>query len=449
MPRLAEASLDARAVGFAAGLALLAGVIVGAYPVAVLLRRDQAPALGDGERTIGAGRRTQTLRGAFVVAEFALSLPVLAAAGLLLNSFLRLQQVEPGFDPSQILSLRISLPTARYSGDSAISAYWGHALPLLRQVPGVLAAGLGSAMPPDDQGNSDNNFDLIDRPVPPGGAQPISPWPTVTSEYFSALGVRLLDGRLFSPADTANAPPVVVVSRGWAEHYYPGESAVGRQLISGGCTSCPPTTIIGVVDNVKYASLSGNTDAVYDPLTAGWFRDVGLFVHTGAPAEVLDRVRAVLKSVDPEIPLDDAMPMEERLYASVAQPRHWMALIGGFAAMALLLAAVGIFGMLSYTVRNRRREIGVRMALGAHQGAVVVMIVRRGMGHALLGAGIGLAVALAGTRWLSSTLFDISATDPPTLIAVTLLLLAVALIACWLPARRAAAIDPVEAIRLE
>jgi ABC-type antimicrobial peptide transport system permease subunit len=175
-----------------------------------------------------------------------------------------------------------------------------------------------------------------------------------------------------------------------------------------------------------------------------------LFVRTaGPPAEVLDRVRAALRSVDPDVPLDDTAPMEDRVYRSVAQPRNWMVLLSGFATTALLLAGVGIFGMLSYTVRARRREIGVRMALGARQPAVVGMIVRRGMRHALLGTAFGLAAALAGTRALHSTLFDLSTTDPLTLAAVTLLLLGVALIACWLPARQAAAIDPVEAIRLE
>ncbi len=320
----------------------------------------------------------------------------------------------------------------------------------MRQVSGVLDAGLGSSIPPDDGGNSNNNFDLIDRPVPAGTAQPTAAWPTVTAEYFKALGVPLLEGRLFTPADTGSAPPVVVVSRAWARHYFPDGTAVGRHLISGGCTSCPPTTVVGVVGDVKYEGLGGRADAAYDPVTAGWSRDLNLFVRTAAaPAEVLDRVRAALRSVDPAVPLDDAAPMEDRLYASVAQPRHWTALLGGFAVAALVLAAVGIFGMLSYTVRTRRREIGVRMALGARPHAVVAMIVRWGMGLALLGAALGLGVALLWTPRIADSLFDVSATDPLTLVAVTVLLLLVALLACWFPARRAAAISPVEAIRLD
>jgi putative ABC transport system permease protein len=455
LPRLSEARLDGRAVAFAAGLALFAGLIIGAYPTFSLMRGNPAPGLREGERTVGGTRRSQAIRGAFVVAEIALSLPLLAIAGLLLNSFLRLSRVDPGFDPRQILTLRIQLPSSRYANDTTISGYWAHAIPRVKQVAGVVDVGLGSSIPPDDQGWSNNNFDLVDRPVPSGTAQPTSAWPSVTSEYFAALGVPLLEGRLFTPGDTASGdsvsvPPVVVVSRTWARHYFPDGTAVGRRLISGGCTSCPFTTVVGIVGDIKYEGLSGRADAVYSPATEGWSQDMTLFVRTaGPPAEVLDRVRAALRSVDPDVPLDDTAPMEDRVYRSVAQPRNWMVLLSGFATTALLLAGVGIFGMLSYTVRARRREIGVRMALGARQPAVVGMIVRRGMRHALLGTAFGLAAALAGTRALHSTLFDLSTTDPLTLAAVTLLLLGVALIACWLPARQAAAIDPVEAIRLE
>lgn len=455
LPRLSEARLDGRAVAFAAGLALFAGLIIGAYPTLSLMRGNPAPGLREGERTIGGTRRSQAIRGAFVVAEIALSLPLLAIAGLLLNSFLRLSRVDPGFDPRQILTLRVQLPSSRYANDTTISGYWAHAIPLVKQVAGVVEAGLGSSIPPDDQGWSNNNFDLVDRPVPSGTAQPTSAWPSVTSEYFGALGVPLLEGRLFTLGDTASGdsvsvPPVAVVSRTWARRYFPDGTAVGRRLISGGCTSCPFTTVVGIVGDIKYEGLSGRADAVYSPATEGWGQDMTLFVRTaGSPAEVLDRVRAAIRSVDPDVPLDDAAPMEDRVYRSVAQPRNWMVLLSGFATTALLLAGVGIFGMLSYTVRSRRREIGVRMALGARQPAVVGMIVRRGMRHALLGTALGLAAALAGTRALNSALFDLSTSDPLTLAAVTLLLLGVALIACWLPARQAASIDPVEAIRLE
>ena len=448
IPRLDGARLDLRAVGVAVALALVAGVIVGMYPVALLLGRGAAAALREGNRAVSGGRHAHAIRGMFVVTEFALTLPVLAGAALLLNSFVRLQRVNPGFDPTRLVAIPVALPSARYANDSAMSAYWARALPLVREVPGVVNVGLGASMPPDYAWTF-NNFDLIDRPVPPGGAQPTSPWTMAGREYFTTLGVPLLDGRLFTPADTG-AAPVVVVSRTWANHYFPDGTAIGRRLISGGCITCPLTTIVGIVGDVKYQGLDGSGDAVYEPLTQGWTQGLNLFVRTaGSPAAVVDRVRAVLRSVDPAIPLNDVVPMEDRVYASIAQPRHLTTLLGGFAVAALALAAVGIFGMLSYTVSARRREIGVRMALGAPHGAVVRMIVRRGMGHAVAGAVLGLAAALAGARWLAGALYEVRATDPATLTAVTLLLLGVAFVACWLPARRAAMIDPTEAIRAE
>jgi predicted permease len=451
VPRLDEARLDLRAVGFAAMAALFAAVSIGAYPVALLIRRDVAPALRDGDRAVGAGRRAQVVRGAFVVAEFALALPVLAIAALLLNSFVRLQRVDPGFDPERLVSIHVSLPSGLYgddSGASAVSDYWTRALQLVRAVPGVASAGTGAALPPYDWGDF-NNFDLVDRPVPPNTAQPVSPWVGIGDDYFETLGVPLLEGRLFTPFDTG-AAPVVVVSRSWAKHYYPDGSALGRQLISGGCTECPHTTIVGVVGDVKYDGLSGTGDAVYAPVTEGWPLDLNLFVRTSVPpAQVVNRVRAALASVDPGIPLNEVVAMDDRVYESIAQPRHMTALLGGFATAAVALAAVGVFGLLSYTVSARRREIGVRMALGATQRAVVGMIVRRGMLLAMAGAALGMAVALLGTRWMSGALFHVAATDPLTLCVVTLLLLAVALSACWLPARGAAAIDPAEAIRAE
>ncbi|MEO8199843.1 MAG: ABC transporter permease [Gemmatimonadota bacterium] len=447
---IAEARFGWSGAGFAGVVALLTGMAIAAYPVALVLRRERPATLRDGGRAVSAGKRTGTVRAMFVVAEFALALPLLAGAGLLLNSFLRLQRVNPGFDPTHMLTIAVRLPGARYQGDSAIAGYWATALPRIGEVAGVGSTGLGTALPPDDQNICCNNFDLVDRPVAPGGAQPTSPWADVDVGYFSALGIRLEEGRFLTPEDTAGAPPVAVVSRAWAQHYYPGEAAVGRQFVSGGCTTCPLTTIVGIVGNVKYQGLGGHAEAMYDPLAAGWPLAVNLFVRTnGPPRELIAGVRAALASVDPGVPLDDIAPMEDRLYASMADPRRLVALIGAFAGVALTLAAIGVFGMLSYTVNARRREIGVRMALGATQESVVGMIVSRGMLQAAIGIVLGLCLALAGTRALGSALYGVSASDPGTLAMVTTLLFGVAGVASWLAARRAAMVDPVEAIRAE
>ncbi len=451
MPHLADAQLDARAIGFAIAVAVLSALLVGVAPVLMLFKRDASTGLQGGARSVGGGRQSQTARSAFVVAQFALALPILAIAGLLLNSFLRLQREDPGFDPQHVLTLRIALPSGRYATGDSTGAFWNRALPLVRTIPGVTEAGLSSMMPPDDFGSGDNNnFDLVDHPVAPGTSQPNAPWPFVNAEYFSTLGIALLEGRMFVPTDTGGAYPVVLVSRAWARRYFPEGNVVGRQLVSGGCTSCPLTTVIGVVSDVRYNGLDRAAEAVYGPLSEGWQRNLNLFVRTsGAPGLVAALVRDRLRSVDPLVPLDDAATMDERINASIAQPRHWTALLGTFAGVALLLAAMGIFGMLSYTVRARQREIGVRMALGASRQAVVGMVVRRGLLHAVAGTALGVAVALLATRALAGSLYGVSTTDAPTLASVTLLLLLVAVAACWLPARRAAAIDPVDAIRLD
>ncbi len=449
MPGLSVSSLDARAMFFAAALAVLAGIVVGTYP-AIMLLRNRHVGLSVGDRAIGGGRGTRMLRSGFVVAQFALALPLLAISGLLLLSFVRLQRVDPGFDPGNLVTVRVSLPTGQYADSAAIAAYWARALPRVRQVGGVREAGLGSSMPPDDFGSSNDNFNLIDRPAAPGTAEPNGPWPFADAGYFATLGVRLLEGRMFLPSDTGGAPPVALVSRSWVRKYYPRESALGKTMVRGGCLECPPTTIVGVVDDIRYSGPAGPLDALYSPVSENAPRTLFLYVRTAAaPDELIEPVREALRSVDSSVPLDDAMSMNDRLYAYVAQPRQWATLLGAFAAAALALAAVGVFGMLSYMVSTRRREIGVRMAIGAQPRRIVQMVVRSGLAHAVIGSVLGLAAALIGTRALTSVLYDVSPGDPATLGLATLALLVVALFACWLPARRAAAIDPLEAIRHE
>ena len=452
IPRLDEARLDTRATLFAILVALAAGIVVGAYPLLLLLRRDLDAALSGGDRTVGGGRRAQAVRGAFVIGEFALALPLLAVAALLLNSFLRLQRVDPGFEVEPVATARVSLPAGRYGDAAALQSFWNQVLPALGQIGGVTHVGLGDALPPNaNQTFNQNNFDLIAHPVGEGRPQPVSSWITVTRDYFAALGVPLLDGRAFSPGDTGSAPPVVVVSRAWASHYFPGEPVLGQQMIEGGCTDCPRTTIVGVVGDVRYDGLTMPGEAIYGPMEEGnWGRTVHLFIRTRhIGTDALPATRTALLGFDPGVSVDQAESMRDVFNESITQPRHLMTLLGGFAVAALVLAAVGIFGLLSYVVAARRREIGVRMALGADRRAVVRMIVRGGLWYAAVGATIGLAVALVGTRWLAETLFGVGPTDPATFLAATLALLGVALIACWLPARRAAAIDPVRALRSE
>ena len=312
----------------------------------------------------------------------------------MLNSFVRLQAVDAGFDPSRILYVHVTLPSATYGNDTLVATFWNRALARVQEVPGVASAGVGACMPPDECWDM-NNFDLVDRPVPAGTSQPITPFTAANADFFQTLGIPLLDGRHFTAGDTAGSANVILVSRAWVQRYSSDRPPVGRQLRDGGCDSCG-TTIIGVVGDVKYQGLDQNGEGIYRSSGQANLDDANLFVRTDgrAPSAMLEPVRAVLRSIDPSLALDDAGPMEERVAGSVASRRHWTAMMGGFAFAALVLAAVGIFGMLSYLVTSRMREIGVRVALGARRREVMSMIVRRGMLSAVPGAVVGLVVAL-------------------------------------------------------
>ena len=449
IPRLQDARLDVRAIGVSLGVAVVSGVAIGAVPALRLLVRG-ADGLRDGTRAIGDGKLTTRLRAAFVAAEFGLALPVLVAGALLLSSVANLQRVNPGFDSRGVLTMTIGLPSASYPDNASLARFWTRVSSDVSQLPGVTSAAYGNAMPPDDQGNNNNNFDLVDQPVGPDGTQPTVTWPFVTPEFFSMLGVPLLEGRMFGSADTLNGQPVVVVTRAWARHYYPDRPAVGRELISGGCTSCPHTVVIGVVGDVSFDRLGAPGEAVFSPLSQGWGQPLFLFVKGDDRGGALAaRVRDVVRSADPGAAIGGTMSLGERIHGSVAGPRQLAAILATFAAAALLMAAVGIFGLLSYAVALRKREIGVRMALGAQRSQVVSSMIGGGMRYAGVGTLVGIGLSLVASRWLSASLFEVSALDPATLVAVSVGLLAVALVASWLPARRAAAIDPVDAMRPE
>jgi predicted permease len=446
LPRLDEAHLDVRVLLFTLGAALASGLLVGLYPLAFGVSRSLGTTMRSGDRRTGATRGARVFQGALVASEFALAVPLLVGAGLLLQSFLRLQRVDPGFDARNLLAAQITLPTTAYGDAAAMERFWEEAQRRVRRIPGVIEVGLTSTLPPDNGGDV-NNFDLLDRPVEPGVAEPVAPWAMVTPELFPALGIPLLEGRAFGPRDDADAPPVALVSRTWARRFFPNETAIGKRMYSGGCRECPPTTVVGIVGDVKYLGLANDADAVYQPVRGAGFSSMFLVVRTAtAPASLIAAVRESIHSIDPEVPLRDLAPMEDRLSESVADPRRLTWLLGSFAAAAVVLAALGVFGVMSYAVAQQRREIGVRIALGADARTVVAMIVRRGLARALAGLAVGLFLALYGTRLLRAMLFDVSATDPATVVGAPLLLLVVAALACWLPGRRAARIHPAEVI---
>ncbi len=443
--RVGTVHVGASAFGLGLLLAAVSGLLIAIAPLsAVVARRSPGSLRGDDHRT-GTGRRTNRLRSALVAAEFALALPLLLGAGLLLNSFVRLLRVDPGFDPRGAVSISIALPQIRYPDVAAGLRFWQQLIDRVSQAPGVLASGLSTSLPPDNQGDV-NNFNLLDQPVDPGTAEPTSPWGVVSEGYFKALGLTALDGRLFTAADTIGAPPVVVVSRAWAQRYFKSDRVVGRQLISGGCTTCPPTTVVGVVGDVKFSGLAAGGEMVYDPLGQGGRSTMSLILRGSAgPAALAAIARELIRGLDPELATVETT-LEQQLQFSLANPARWTAVLGAFAVTAIILAALGIFGLMSFVVRQRQHEIAVRIALGAEPGSVTRMIVGMGMRYALIGTAVGFGLGLVQGRWLPALLYEVSPTDPLTMMAVAALLLLAGLISCWLPGRRAARIRPLEAI---
>lgn len=445
LPRIQDATLDWRAVAFAVSAAVVSGILVSLSPILSFVGRAAGSLRADSRRA-GTSRRTNAVRGALVTAEFALALPLLVGAGLLLNSFVRLQQVDPGFDPVGMASVGVSLPGARYPDSVAISRFWRLIEQRMAETPGVLEAGLASNIPPDNTGGN-NNFNLVDHPVPLGQSEPTSPWFRTTPGYFRAMGIRVLDGRLYTPADTID--PVIVVTRSWARHFFPNEQPVGRQLISGGCYDCPRTTIIGVVADVKNFGLAGAEETIYEPMNPFNTQFMNLVVRSNAGSVgALRALRENVRALDPELPLIESTFID-RFRDSLADPRRWTTMLSAFAVTGVVLAALGIFGLMSYVVRQRRREIGVRLALGAQPSSVARLIVGRGMRYAVVGSAIGIGLTFLLASRIKALLFGVGATDALTIAAVSALLLSVAFVACWLPGRRAARILPLEAISAE
>jgi predicted permease len=451
IPRIQQAGADWRVAAAAALLALLAAAVATVAPVLSALARPVATSIA-AERRVGSSRRSNLARGVLIATEFGLALPLLVGAALLLNSFARLQRVDPGYDPEGAVAVGIGLPPTRYPESRMAVAFWRSLEQRLRESPIVAAVGISASLPPTEPSDI-NNFDLKDRPVPTGSSEHVAPWNAVTNGYFEALRVPLLEGRLFTAADTVDSIPertrsTVVVSRSWARKYYPDVSAVGKQMIAGGCTTCEPTTVIGVVGDVKYMGLTQSSEGVYQSVPQYEPSSANVVVRTrpgATPAAAFNVVRQAVRSLDPEIAVTETT-LKRELNDSLADPKRWTTILGAFSLTGALLATVGIFGLMAYTVRQRRREIGVRMALGATASAVVREIVAGGLRWAAIGSAAGLVLSLTTGRWIRTFLFEVEATDPLTLAGVVGLLLATAAFACWLAARRAAQIHPVEAI---
>jgi predicted permease len=450
LPRLQAVSIDGRILLFTLGLTIVTGILFGLAPALQAGNVNLNELLKEGGRS-GVGQRQRRLRDGLVIVEVALALVLLVGAGLLIRSFWKLQGADPGFNPERVLTASLTLPNARYADPPKLIAFHQQLLERVTALPGVQSAGLTSDLP--WTGYDENaGFNIEGKTFPPndgaGGR-----YHYVSPDYFRTVGVPLIAGRFTNNADGQDAPRAILINQAMAELYWPGESAVGKRITFIGQPKSDKDwfNVIGVVGDVKdFPHSAAAVPAFYWALTQQTQRQVILAVRSSAdPLSLVEAVRNEVRALDPDLPLADIKPLETVAATALASQRFTLWLVGFFAGTALLLAALGIYSVLSYLVAQRTQEIGVRMALGAQFGDVLKLVIRQGMTLVLLGVTAGLVAALGLTRLMKGLLYQVSATDPLTFVAIGLLLTLVALLACWLPARRATKVDPIIALRCE
>jgi putative ABC transport system permease protein len=389
------------------------------------------------------------MRDALAVAELSLAFVLLVGASLLVRSFVTLLSTDPGFRAERVVAAAFSLPYDRYAGDAARAAFFRTLLERVRELPGVSRAGLVTALPLTGVGHS-TGFEVEGRPIADPTRRPLSDVALVSEGYFAAMGVPLLRGRDFTTGDDRAAPRVAVINQTLARRFSPGEDPIGKRIVIG-YDSSAAREIVGVVADVRHYNLDAPPGPqTYLPLAQEAEYGVELVVRTtGDVAATVAGVRQVLRALDPAVPLERARPMAEVVGASVAQRRFTMQLLGALAALALVLAVVGVYGVMSYAVSLRTREFGIRIAVGARAPDVLRMVLGEGARIAGAGLALGAAVALGATRLMRGVLYGVAPTDPPTFAGVAILLAAVSLLAALLPARQATRVDPLVALRAE
>ncbi len=447
---LSTVSLDWRVLAFTAAVAVFTGIIFGLVPAYQATRGDAHETLKSGGRggsTIS--RASGRLRNALVVAEMSLALILLAGAGLMVRSFAALQQVRLGFEPAHVLTARLTLPARRYPNDTVIGAAFHDIEQRIAALPGVTAVGMISFMPLTGQ-RSASGFNIEGRPPAEPGAEPVGDMRAVTPGYFKAMGIAIKQGRGLEETDLSNTPAVGVVSETLARTFWPNESAVGHYLLYEWYAK-ERVRIVGVAADVHHEALDKQPFMeIYRPLSQFPYSAMTLVVRaSGDPASYAASIRDAVRSVDRELPLAEVRTMNELVDQSLGRTRLSTALFGLFGGLGLLLAAIGIYGVMAYTVQQRRKEIGIRMALGARAGDVTRMVVRRGATLVLAGTIIGVVGASFGTRLMAKLLFGIAPNDHATFLAIAAILGAVGLIAAYVPARRATLVDPVSVLREE
>jgi predicted permease len=449
LPRLQLAHIDAPVLLFAVVITVLTALLFGLAPALAVMKTNANESLKDGDRGATSGGTRGRLRNALVTAEIALALVLLTGAGLLLRTFVNLQRLDPGFNPRNTLTFRIQIPRKRYPDHSSYTRFYQNLTARLQTLPGVQSVGFGSDIP--WTGYDENaSFEVPGLPSDPNHS-PEARYHYASPDYFRAAGIPLLSGRFFTAADDAKAPIVMIVNSALANRYFPGEDPVGKILDFSGW-GFKQVRVVGLIGDVKDTpDASAAKPAFY---WADWqFTDDGDRVGVIRATSNLSSLAAALPkevlALDKDLPITDVKTMDEVGAHAISTAKFTMLLVGTFAALALILAAIGIFGVVSYSVTQRIHEIGIRMALGATQENVLRMILKQGVQLAALGVSIGLLAAFALTRTLRGLLYHVVASDPWTFAAVALVLVVVALTACFLPARRAACVDPLVALRYE
>jgi putative ABC transport system permease protein len=432
---------------FAFVISVITGLVFGTVPAWKVARGDLHGALKEGDRGGSASHRTHSV---LVIAEVALSIVLLAGALLMVRSFVRVQQLQFGFDTEHVLSGRLLLPGYRYSDGTRVAAFTRELLAKLRSIHGVQRAGIVNYLPLSGWYGA-IDFSIEGRPPETGARIPSAGFQIASEDYFQTMGMRLLAGRLFTERDDSNGPKVVIATESLTKRYWPGENPVGRRISVDAQAVRGSYEVVGVVADIRSFGLEEAAPAdLYFPLRQMPSPLMAIVVRTtGDPAALASELRSAVWSVDREQPVMYVMPMSELAAESLVFRRTGMTLAGGFAALALALAAIGLYGVLSYSISRRTREIGVRVALGATRAEVARLVVREGLTMVAIGAAVGVAAALALSRYLASVLFQIKPNDPLTYASVAGILTVVALLATLIPARRATAVDPVTALRAE
>ncbi len=452
IPRLQEASIEFPVLAFALGTTFLTGILCGFAPALSAIRENLVETLKESGQRAGGGRSAVGMRKTLVISEVALAFILVVAAGLLTQTFYRLLRADSGFSSDHVLTFELSLPESKYPDADRIVSFYDGALPQLRNSPGVLSAGIVNTLPMAGATES-TGLRIPGKIITDRRQTPFAQFTVVSPGYFSAVGGRVVRGRDFRESDTGTSPAVTLINNAMARKFWPNEDPIGKQ-VGPGSPKYPLCTIIGIVADIKHLSLREEPGpemyVLYDQKPWVSMATMQVAVRTkGDPAAVAASVRQAIHARDPELTLAKVASMTTLVDNTMSQPRFAMLLIAMFGGLALTLAAIGMYGVISFAVAQRTREIGVRMALGARRADVFAMVLREGARLAGVGISIGVVVAFAGTRVMSSFLYGIEATDPLTFAGVSAILAGIAMLACFVPARRATRVEPVTALRCE